>query len=333
MLFLLRLLFLLPPTFGGTATAPSQDAIGGAVGKALPLLVKGAEGHAAQRTCFACHNQGIPILAFTTARERGFSIREEDLRKQLDFIAAFLKTNEESYRKGKGQGGQVDTATYALLSLELGGWKPDATTDAVVEYLLERDKDRDHWKSSGNRPPSEATDFTPTALALRALRTWGAKAQKERIDQRVEKVRPWLLKTKAKDTEERVFRLFGLHALGVEQRELRHAVAELLHAQRTDGGWGQTDAMESDAYATGTALVALHLAGNVPTGEPAYRRGVAYLLKTQLKDGSWLVHTRSPPFQKYFESGFPHGKDQFISIAASAWAATALSLALPAKAH
>ena len=31
----------------------------------------------------------------------------------------------------------------------------------------------------------------------------------------------------------------------------------------------------------------------------------------------------------YFESGFPHGKDQFISIAASSWATTALALSLP----
>jgi hypothetical protein len=63
--------------------------------------------------------------------------------------------------------------------------------------------------------------------------------------------------------------------------------------------------------------------------DPAYRRGLTFLLGTQHEDGSWLVHSRSRPFQKYFESGFPHGKDQFISCAASGWAATALALACP----
>ena len=53
-----------------------------------------------------------------------------------------------------------------------------------------------------------------------------------------------------------------------------------------------------------------------------------YLLKTQQPDGTWHVVTRSKPIQKYFETGFPHGKDQFISSAASAWAATALGLAI-----
>ena len=35
------------------------------------------------------------------------------------------------------------------------------------------------------------------------------------------------------------------------------------------------------------------------------------------------------PFQPYYETGFPHAKNQFISIAASGWATTALALACP----
>jgi len=47
-------------------------------------------------------------------------------------------------------------------------------------------------------------------------------------------------------------------------------------------------------------------------------------LKTQLEDGSWFVQSRSFPIQKYFESGFPHGRNQFISAAATSWATIAL---------
>jgi hypothetical protein len=324
----LPLVFVLLVAGSAESAEPAADEIKAAVGKALPLLLKGAEGHIAHRTCFACHNQGIPILALTTARDRGFTVRDEDLQKQVKFIAAFLEKNRDDYRKGQGQGGQADTAGYALLALELGGWKPDATTEAVAEYLLLRDKDRDHWRSSGNRPPSEVTDFTPTYLALRALRKWGADAQKERIAQRTEAARGWLLKKPAKDTEERVFRLWALQAAGADDKELLEASRQLARSQRKDGGWGQTDKMDSDAYATGTALVALHSAGGLATSDPAYQRGVAFLLKAQRDDGSWLVHSRSKPFQTYFESGFPHGKDQFISMAASGWATTALALTL-----
>lgn len=327
---LIATLFAVATVRAEESAAVSPEKVRAAVGKALPLLLKGAEGHVAQRTCFACHNQAIPILAFVTARERGFTVREEDMRKQLKHIAAFLDRNRENYLHGKGQGGRVDTAGYALYALELGGWKPDATTEAVVEYMLLHEEERDHWRTSGHRPPSEDSDFTPTYLALRALEKWGAPKQKERIAKRSRTVRDWLLKTTAKDTEDRVFRLWALHAIGDQKIEVRSALRDLVRTQRPDGGWGQTDAMDSDAYATGTALVALHQAGDMPITDPVYQRGIAFLMKTHRADGSWLVSTRSKPFQEYYESGFPHGKDQFISMAASAWATTALTLTLPA---
>jgi hypothetical protein len=85
--------------------------------------------------------------------------------------------------------------------------------------------------------------------------------------------------------------------------------------------------MQADAYATGQALYALQ-AGGLATSNPAYLAGVNYLLRTQLEDGTWYVHSRAIPFQPYFESGFPHGTDQFISAAATSWAAIALAYTL-----
>ena len=54
--------------------------------------------------------------------------------------------------------------------------------------------------------------------------------------------------------------------------------------------------------------------------------GVAFLLATQLEDGSWYIRSRAVPLQPYFEGGFPHGHDQWISAAATNWAALALAL-------
>jgi hypothetical protein len=63
--------------------------------------------------------------------------------------------------------------------------------------------------------------------------------------------------------------------------------------------------------------------------DPVYRRGVRFLLETQLADGSWLVTTRSHATQPYFETGFPHGVNQFISAAATNWATQALIISRP----
>jgi len=308
----------------GTLTPPEN--VRSAVTRALPLLVKGAQGHTEQRTCFACHNQALPLLALAMAGPKGFDLPHKEIKAQVKFIARFLDGNREKYLKGQGQGGQADTAGYALFALELGGWKADATTEAVVEYLLQRDADIGYWKTRSNRPPSEASDFTTTYLALRALRKWASEAQKSRAERRIEAARAWLRKAKPRDTEDRVFRLLGLKESGTSEAEIQAAVKALIRTQRRDGGWAQTDELASDAYATGSALVALHLAGGLPTSDPVYRRGVVFLLWNQRQDGTWLVRSRSRPFQTYYESGFPHGKNQFISMAASGWATASLAL-------
>ena len=91
--------------------------------------------------------------------------------------------------------------------------------------------------------------------------------------------------------------------------------------------------LASDAYATGLALYALHQGGGVAVDHPAYRRGVEFLLRTQLADGSRFVASRSFPIVEYSKSGFPHGRSQFISAAATCWATMALTLTTPSSPH
>jgi hypothetical protein len=103
---------------------------------------------------------------------------------------------------------------------------------------------------------------------------------------------------------------------------------DLIATQRADGGWADIDTTPSTAFATGRALAALEIAG-LPVSDEVYRKGVKYLLSTQLEDGSWFVRSRSMALQPYFDSGFPHGFDQWISAAGTSWATIALSLAAP----
>ena len=73
------------------------------------------------------------------------------------------------------------------------------------------------------------------------------------------------------------------------------------------------------------------LVEGVPTTDPAFQKGVRYLLSTQHADGSWYVRSRAVKFQPYFESGFPYGHDQWISAMATGWATAALATALPGQ--
>lgn len=313
------------------APPPTTDAIHCAAAKAIPLIERSVAEYPHHRDCFSCHHQAVPALALALAKARGFAVGDTTLSDIGDHTQADLETALGDYKKQKGQPGGAERAGYALFTLETTGHPRSEVTDAVAGYLLAAHQDRDHWRTHSNRPPSEASDFTVTYLAVQGLRQFGTPDQKERIDHRIRDARGWLRTAKARDNEDRVFRLFALKAAEMPSDAIKEAADELLSQQNDDGGWSQLDGKDSDAYATGSALVALHQAGGVPVDHPAYLRGLAALIKTQRDDGSWLVVSRSKPFQTYFESGFPHGKNQFISIAGSSWAASALLLALPKR--
>ena len=161
-------------------------------------------------------------------------------------------------------------------------------------------------------------------MAIRALRAYGTPARKAEFDERIVRARAWLVRTEAVTTEDRNMKLLGLKWAGESGPFVKKLAAEIVAGQRPDGGWGQTPYLKSDAYATGQSLYALQAAGVSPHA-PVYRRGVRFLLDAQLDDGSWHVSSRTPKFQPYFESGFPHGDDQWISASGTAWALIALA--------
>jgi len=170
-----------------------------------------------------------------------------------------------------------------------------------------------------------AGDFQAAALAVYALRQYGADHDKASTDEVIAKAVKWLEDNKPQTTQDRAFQLLGL-AWGNGSPALIKTNARALTAlQRADGGWNQLPDMPSDAYATGEALYALNAAAGIAVSSPVYQKGIDYLLRTQASDGSWHVETRSIWLQPYFESGFPYGRDQFISAAGSAWAVIALA--------
>jgi hypothetical protein len=163
---------------------------------------------------------------------------------------------------------------------------------------------------------------------MRALRLYAPPGARADFESAIQKAALWLGRAKPGDTEERTFQILGLVWGNPGDKAIAKAARELAAQQRADGGWSQMPTLASDAYATGQALVALETSGGLAAAGPAYRRGVDFLLRTQLEDGSWLVRTRAIAIMPYFESGFPHGPDQWISAFATSWATMALALTL-----
>ncbi len=313
-----------------TLTRRPARSIRAALERSIPLLQSSASTFTRMASCVSCHSNSLTAMTVATARRNGFSVDERMARDQKDKIGSYLATLRERYLQGVGAGEDV-VAAYDLLGLAAENYSPDSTTDAMARFLGSRQLSDGRWQLLAQRPPIEANDDIPlTSISLRALQVYGPKAQRATYEAAVKRATAWLMRAQPRTTQERAFQLLGLGWAGVDARDeiVKKAVRDLIREQRPDGGWAQLPSLASDAYATGQALVALRQAGAVSMSDPSCKRGIEFLLKTQLEDGSWYVKSRAIPIQPYFESGFPHGRHQFISAAATNWAATALALNL-----
>lgn len=119
--------------------------------------------------------------------------------------------------------------------------------------------------------------------------------------------------------------LCALNAAGVNKNDavIRRAADWLIRIQNADGGWGEDgasyklgyrgyEAAPSTASQTAWSLLGLMAAGEVD--HPAVKRGVAYLMQSQNKEGVWDE-------QRYTATGFPrvfylryHGYPKFFPL-------------------
>ena len=294
--------------------------------RSLPLLQQNDVTFIKKSGCVSCHNDTLTAMTVATARTHGFPIDEETARRQLKTIATYVESWRERALQGVGIAGDSDTVSYILVGMAAEHHPPDAATDALARYLKSKQLPDGRWRILGHRPPIESSDFEVTATSMRAIQVYAPKPQRAEYEKAVRLAAGWLMQAQPKTTEDRAFQLLGLGWAGANKAAIRKAAGDLVAEQRPDGGWAQLPSLASDAYATGQALVALKETGTGAATGSAYKRGIRFLLNTQLEDGSWYVKSRAIPFQPHFESGFPHGRDQFISAAATNWAAMALAL-------
>ncbi len=307
--------------------APNAKA---AIEKVLPLIEMSGEAVFKNRSCVSCHNNSLPAMTVAWARKKGFTVNEGQVKKELGFAVATEKPYFESMRLGSAIGGDSVTLGYTLMGMAAAGYPADGLTDSHIHYLAINQYPDGAWRhTTSYRPPLEYSPIATTAVALNAMKLYRIPGRRKEFEERFSRAKHFLLSAKPYTGEERSMQLNGLVAAGASSSERAPFIQALKAAQKQDGSWSQTPALAGDAYATGQTLYALYVSGDVPTTDPVYKKGVEWLLRNQLADGSWFVPARTIPIQPYFESGFPHGHDQWISDAGSSWAAMSLLFTLP----
>jgi len=299
-----------------------------AVERSLPLLQQTDVSFMKKSGCVSCHNNTLTAMTVAAAEQSGVAVNQQIARDQASAIGVYLEGWRERALQGVGIPGDADSMSEILLGMVYAKYPPDPATDAMALFLKNHQAPDGRWHVFAHRPPLESSEIQTTAVAMHSLQVYAPQAQRAEYDRAVEGAAAWLAKAQPRTTQDRAYQLLGLAwASTADSSPIKQDGAALIAEQRPDGGWAQLPTLSSDAFATGQALVALAQSGALTVTDPAYQRGVAFLMSTQLADGSWYVRRRALPIQPFFESGFPHGRDQFISAAATNWATTALALA------
>ena len=302
-----------------------------AVQKGVDLLERTSASFFVEGGCSSCHAQNLTSMALAVARKTGIPVHDSAEKARAQQTKTFWASQEYPLMLRVDSPGGHNMTSYGALQFAAESVKPNSTTDAMVHNIAAQQQLNGSWHQNGiARPPMADGDFTHTAIAIRSLAVYRIPAREAEFASRIAEGAHWLREAKPVTSEDYNMQLLGLKWAGTDAKTLEKLASRIAAMQRADGGWAQTQYLASDAYATGQALSALKEAG-VAIGSAAYKRGVDFLLRTQLPDGSWHVASRSPKFQPYFESGFPYDHDQWISMSATAWATMAIAYTLPER--
>ena len=282
--------------------------------------------HSEHQNCVSCHQQYLPLTAVSLAHKQKVPIDRDANQELIKLVSGGELPIIENDWQALFHPDPAYSKGYALLAFSSADLPASEFTDAWVHHLAAIQEADGRWCSNLPRPPLQSGDIPATALVINALQKYPLPGRKAEFAERVERARKWLAKANADTTDQANYQILGLKWAGESPRRIQPLAKALLAQQREDGGWAQLPTLKSDAYATGQAIYSLCVGAGMPVNDPAIERARKYLLTTQLADGTWYVHRRAFPFQPTIKSGFPHGRDGWISASATSWAVMALSL-------
>jgi hypothetical protein len=260
-----------------------------------PVLVKGP-----QAACASCHHVPMTVWCMTEAKNRGFKVDDKSLDEFRHWsLTAYLKHPDlQPFAQDKFNNAKTSLNTIYLSASLFAAKKPDEQATAALKkfaaHLMAKQEKDGSWKSgrTGYEPP---IGDTSDVLTMQALLVLSAAEQRNLAgdgwaDSR-DRALDWLQKNKPGDSNQALVLQTELAQRFGKPEDMPPLVKKLLEQQNADGGWRQLKDRPSDALATGQTLHVLALTG-AENLRPAIQRGQDFLIRTQLKDGSWWVPSR-----------------------------------------
>lgn len=219
-------LFLFVPVLSisilSAQTVPQQQIRSAAI-RANTSIEHGSAGFYKFMTCFSCHDQALPMLAWRIARERGVPV-DETLARKVAAKGLLTLPDLSSIDQAVQDPMIIDPAMsdgYALIAAHAAGVKPDLVLAVYARRLANWQWADGHWSTMDARPPASYSNFTATAVAARAVQLYMPARLRQETDSRLARAKAWLLASHPQSTEDSTFRLLGLHWTGAMRAQGR----------------------------------------------------------------------------------------------------------------
>jgi hypothetical protein len=310
------------------------------VDRAIPYLQAESAAWLSTRVCAACHHAGMPFWALGVADQQGYTIDKKYLTDKIEsllgsrdkLLASKIFPNPADTPDPRPQGRGLNmglpflaVAARSLPSLEEG---QKQSLKLIAEEIVNKQQPDGSWEffATLRRPPINESQTTDAAWIIMALEAETGLDASEAQRAALSKAIAWLDAAKPADLhQDKALKVLMAARSGKSREMMQSTIDELLSLQRADGGWSQTvPELKSDAFATGQTLYSLALAG-FTAEQPEIKRGIDFLVATQLPDGSWPMISRSTP------DGSPGSSKLLTPIhcAACSWATLGLAKLAP----
>ncbi len=308
--------------------------------RAIPYLQTESAAWLSTRGCAACHHAGMPFWALSEADRQGYAIDKKYLADKIESLLGskdkllsskiFPNPADPPDPRPQGRGLNMGlpflaVAARSLPSLEDG---QKQSLKLIAEEIVQKQQPDGSWEffATLRRPPINESQTTDAAWIIMALEGEAGPEASESQRAALQKAIAWLDAAKPSDLhQDKALKVLLGARVGKPRETMQTTIDDLLASQRADGGWSQTvPEPKSDAFATGQTLYVLSLVG-YSAERPEIKRGIDFLVATQLPDGSWPMISRSTP------DGSPGSSKLLtpINCASASWATLGLARLAP----
>lgn len=263
--------------------------------KEVPRWTKGNK-------CYSCHNNGDAARALFAARRAGLTVPDKALADTLRWLArpqGWDKNGEgDSPARDKALA-RIQFAAGLVDAIDAGLIK-DAKALGSAAALVAENQNRDgSWKVDAEGTVGSPATYG-SALATHFARRTLHRAAPDKYKDAIAKADRWLREVRTKSVLDSAVALLALNdATDAAAKKQRERCLEIIKkGERKDGGWGPYVTSGAEPFDTAIVMLAL-IAQKDKELAPLVRRGRAYLVATQHKDGSWPETTRPAGAESY----------------------------------